>query len=165
MKKLDDSSEDDVGWRRVDEVHVSGPVAVIGDIHGRSDLSARLLVELRDMPVFILGDVGDRGPDTSGVTELLVQREARGVRGNHEDWQSTGVEAAAGVAVAPPSDDLLATARLILARRQRAETPAPPARLWPVVMADVRALSLETAQEASLAIACYALLFGRSQEW
>ena len=61
-------------------------MAVIGDIHGRDDLLAPLLDLLGDMPVLVVGDVCDRGPDTRAVIERLVGRGARGVRGNHEDW-------------------------------------------------------------------------------
>ncbi|MCC7069880.1 MAG: serine/threonine protein phosphatase [Deltaproteobacteria bacterium] len=76
----------DAGTVRMDVIEVRGPVAVIGDIHGRADLLARLLAQLGDMPVFVVGDVCDRGPDTREVIELLLARGARGVRGNHEDW-------------------------------------------------------------------------------
>ncbi|MES2641376.1 MAG: metallophosphoesterase [Myxococcota bacterium] len=63
------------------------PVAVIGDIHGRADLLARLLEALpADIPVLVTGDVGDRGPDTRGVLDLLVARGADGTRGNHDEW-------------------------------------------------------------------------------
>ncbi|MDP2316862.1 MAG: metallophosphoesterase [Pseudomonadota bacterium] len=63
------------------------PVAVIGDIHGRSDLLARLFEALpAEMPVLVTGDVGDRGPDTRGVLDLLVARGAEGTRGNHDEW-------------------------------------------------------------------------------
>lgn len=81
-----DDSEEERGWNRVDTIDVRGPVAVIGDIHGRADLLGALLERLGDMPVFVVGDVNDRGPDTAGVIELLVKRGARGVRGNHEEW-------------------------------------------------------------------------------
>ena len=63
-----------------------GPVAVLGDIHGRSDLLRRLLAELGDMPVLSVGDVVDRGPDSKGCVELLIERGAVGVMGNHEEW-------------------------------------------------------------------------------
>ncbi len=77
---------DEQGWNRVDVVDVAGPVAVIGDIHGRADLLGRLLAKVPSMAVFVVGDVCDRGPDTRGVIDLLVKRGARGVRGNHEGW-------------------------------------------------------------------------------
>jgi serine/threonine protein phosphatase 1 len=83
---------DDTSWRRVDTVEVPGPVAVVGDIHGRLDLLQALVARLDAqhpqgaMPLFVVGDVVDRGPDTRGVLDLLVARGARGVRGNHEEW-------------------------------------------------------------------------------
>ena len=61
--------------------------------------------------------------------------------------------------------ELRATAKVIIARRQRAGVLASPVRLWPVVFADVQALSLEPRREASLALACYAPLFGCPEEW
>jgi serine/threonine protein phosphatase 1 len=70
----------------METLHVEGPVAVLGDIHGRADLLMRLLALLGTMPIFVVGDVCDRGPDTRGVVELLSERGARGVRGNHEEW-------------------------------------------------------------------------------
>jgi serine/threonine protein phosphatase 1 len=83
---------DDHAWRRLETIETAGPVAVLGDIHGRLDLLERLLTRLdalhpaRKMPVFVVGDVVDRGPDSKGVVDLLAVRGARGVRGNHEDW-------------------------------------------------------------------------------
>jgi len=62
------------------------PVAVIGDIHGCRDLLAALLARLGDMPVLVIGDVVDRGPDSRGVVDLLMERGVRGVLGNHEEW-------------------------------------------------------------------------------
>jgi serine/threonine protein phosphatase 1 len=76
----------------VDTLAVEGPVAVVGDIHGRADVLGRLVERLDGMhpagrmPLFVVGDVIDRGPDSRGVIEMLVSRGARGVRGNHEDW-------------------------------------------------------------------------------
>lgn len=61
--------------------------AVIGDIHGRADLLAALLDRLPpDLPILVVGDLCDRGPDTKGVLDLLVARGARGVVGNHDEW-------------------------------------------------------------------------------
>lgn len=63
------------------------PVAVLGDLHGRSDLLRAMLDALPpDMPVLVAGDVCDRGPDTRGVLDLLVARGADGVCGNHDLW-------------------------------------------------------------------------------
>lgn len=61
-------------------------VAVLGDIHGASHLLKALLELLDDRHVVSAGDVNDRGPDTAGVVEQLVQRGATGVCGNHEQW-------------------------------------------------------------------------------
>jgi serine/threonine protein phosphatase 1 len=63
------------------------PVAVIGDIHGQAEMLGRLLRRLpASMPVLLTGDLGDRGPDTRGVLDQLVARDARGVCGNHDIW-------------------------------------------------------------------------------
>jgi serine/threonine protein phosphatase 1 len=71
----------------VDSVSVVVPAAVIGDVHGRADLLRALLERLPpDMPVFVMGDLCDRGPDTRAVIDLLVARGARGVVGNHDLW-------------------------------------------------------------------------------
>ncbi len=67
------------------------PVAVIGDIHGCADLLEEMLRRLEDMPVLVTGDTCDRGPDTRRVLDLLVHRDAQGVRGNHEEWLITWV--------------------------------------------------------------------------
>lgn len=70
-----------------------GPVAVVGDIHGRSDMLAALLRHLPvDVPLLVLGDLCDRGPDTRGVLDLLIERGARGVHGNHELWFRDWIE-------------------------------------------------------------------------
>ncbi|MBN2799997.1 MAG: metallophosphoesterase [Deltaproteobacteria bacterium] len=62
------------------------PVAVIGDIHGRLDLLLPLLDQIGDRKLLVLGDLVDRGPDARGVIETLIEREAVGVLGNHEEW-------------------------------------------------------------------------------
>jgi serine/threonine protein phosphatase 1 len=73
-------------------------IYAIGDIHGRSDCLRRVhdLIDrdkarpgARGRPVEIyLGDYVDRGPDSQGVIELLIERsravEARCLLGNHE---------------------------------------------------------------------------------
>lgn len=73
---------DDLRRLRFDE-----PVAVVGDIHGQADLLRALLARLPpSMPVLVLGDLCDRGPDARGVIDALVARGADGVRGNHDEW-------------------------------------------------------------------------------
>lgn len=62
------------------------PIAVVGDLHGQLDLLDKLLLELGDRPLVVVGDVIDRGPDTRGVVARLIERGAVGVRGNHEEW-------------------------------------------------------------------------------
>ena len=62
------------------------PTAVVGDIHGRADLLEQLLERIGPLPLLVAGDVCDRGPHTRDVIEMLVRRDAWGVRGNHEEW-------------------------------------------------------------------------------
>ncbi|WP_169711805.1 metallophosphoesterase family protein [Henriciella litoralis] len=75
-------------------------IYAIGDIHGEldrlRDLHARImfhherLYSDRSMTLIHLGDFVDRGPDSAGVLELLIEMEARddinviNLRGNHE---------------------------------------------------------------------------------
>ncbi len=75
-------------WRgeHVRAVTFDGPVAVIGDIHGRLDLLDALLARIGTLPIVVVGDVCDRGPDTRGVIDRLVARGAIGVMGNHDLW-------------------------------------------------------------------------------
>lgn len=71
------------------EIAHDGPVAVIGDIHGRLDHLDRLLAKLPDeTELVVVGDLCDRGPDTRGVITRLIERGARGCMGNHEEWFS-----------------------------------------------------------------------------
>ncbi len=64
----------------------SRPVAVLGDIHGDDLRLEHMLRLLGTRQVLFCGDLGDRGPDTRRVLDLLIARGARGVRGNHEEW-------------------------------------------------------------------------------
>src|SRR5689334_19785695 len=70
------SAAPEVHWasRGVERLSLPGPVAVVGDIHGESDLLRRLLDELGDMPVISVGDVVDRGPDSKGAIDLVLER-------------------------------------------------------------------------------------------
>lgn len=66
----------------------------VGDIHGRLDLLERLIrrlepeLDLDDRLVFV-GDYVDRGPDSKGVIDFLLnlqtQRDCVFLKGNHED--------------------------------------------------------------------------------
>lgn len=68
----------------------------IGDVHGRTDLLARLLARIevhragRERRLVVLGDVIDRGPDSAGAVALLREVQAREpacvtcLLGNHE---------------------------------------------------------------------------------
>lgn len=107
-------------------------VYAIGDIHGCDDLLAGLIggieadLEPGETPLIIfLGDYVDRGPDSRGVIERLVQLRAKwpGTRflgGNHEEamlrflqdmeaglvWSTYGGKAAMrSYGVEPPEDD------------------------------------------------------------
>jgi serine/threonine protein phosphatase 1 len=74
-------------------------IYAIGDIHGRLDLLERLLAGIdgddaqrgtAETTLIFLGDLVDRGPDSAGVVERLLQfsREADATRflmGNHEE--------------------------------------------------------------------------------
>jgi serine/threonine protein phosphatase 1 len=74
---------------------ISGPVAVIGDLHGQSDQLESLLNQLERLPDFrerwvvFLGDLIDRGPDSRGVIDRVLDLMRRHPRtcclcGNHE---------------------------------------------------------------------------------
>ncbi len=74
---------------------ISGPVAVIGDVHGQLSKLEAVLTKLRgrrdfqDRWIVFIGDFVDRGPDTNGCIEaaLRLQKEhpkTTAVAGNHE---------------------------------------------------------------------------------
>lgn len=77
------------------EQSISGPVAVIGDVHGQVEQLERILDQLSQLPnahrrwIVFIGDLVDRGPDPRGALDLfcdLRQRHPRTtlVSGNHE---------------------------------------------------------------------------------
>jgi len=75
------------GASHIRTVEHAGPVAVIGDIHGRVDLLDALLRELpREAAIVVVGDLCDRGPSTREVIARLIDRGAAGARGNHDEW-------------------------------------------------------------------------------
>lgn len=74
---------------------ISGPIAVIGDVHGQIDQLERVLSELRARPDFhdrwivFIGDLVDRGPDPKSALDMFLElREEHPnttlVCGNHE---------------------------------------------------------------------------------
>lgn len=77
------------------EASISGPVAVIGDVHGQVDQLGRILEQLRGLPdyerrwIVFIGDLVDRGPDPKGAIDLVLDltvhhRRTTVISGNHE---------------------------------------------------------------------------------
>ncbi|TNE92623.1 MAG: hypothetical protein EP330_01370 [Deltaproteobacteria bacterium] len=60
--------------------------AVIGDVHGRTALLDLLLPHLGGRDLFFLGDLCDRGPDSKGALQRVVDHGGRTVLGNHDLW-------------------------------------------------------------------------------
>lgn len=91
-------------WPDADTPRARAPddtrVYAVGDVHGRSDLLARLHEEIRRdaaaapesrKVIVYLGDYVDRGPDSAGVLSMLIDGPIDGVeqvclKGNHEDF-------------------------------------------------------------------------------
>lgn len=61
-------------------------LCAIGDVHGRLDLLEQLLSRLpQDRPIFLVGDVIDRGDQSAQVMDYLMARpDLVCLRGNHE---------------------------------------------------------------------------------
>ena len=68
---------------------------IIGDIHGYADLLRQLVdkicTELQEQDVIVfLGDYIDRGPDSKGVIDIILQLQKQHqvvcLKGNHEQW-------------------------------------------------------------------------------
>ncbi len=70
---------------------------VIGDIHGCRRTLEELIAKLaptKDDALYFLGDLIDRGPDSQGVVQSLIDLRSRGyqvhcLRGNHEEFLLT----------------------------------------------------------------------------
>lgn len=110
VKTLDHSLVPQVGQSGKPNSGLQGRLIVIGDIHGmKSDLE-RLLAKLdfdstRDHLV-CAGDMISKGPDSTGVLELLMQLGASAVRGNHEDgvlkaWKKLHAKSVSGAHNSP----------------------------------------------------------------
>lgn len=80
-------------------------VYAVGDIHGRLDLFERLIAQVEaddaargdaNTTIILLGDLVDRGPDSSGVVEaairLKARRQVRILCGNHEEMFLNSLE-------------------------------------------------------------------------
>ena len=81
---------------------MSEPVYAVADIHGHLDQLERalVLIELdggRDAPVVFTGDLVDRGPESRGVLDRLIDGQAAGkpwtvLKGNHDDMFQRYIE-------------------------------------------------------------------------
>jgi len=67
------------------------PVAIVGDVHGESERLASVLASqvIKGRRLIFVGDYIDRGPDSKGVLDLLVELQETCdrlvlLRGNHE---------------------------------------------------------------------------------
>ncbi|QXE89185.1 serine/threonine protein phosphatase [Geomonas subterranea] len=77
-----------------------GRTLTIGDIHGCAQTFCRLLeiVQLeKSDTLYLLGDMIDRGPDSYGVIETILDLQMEGydirpIRGNHEDMMLLAVQ-------------------------------------------------------------------------
>lgn len=130
-------------------------VYAVGDVHGRLDLLGPLLRDIAEdaiaaqpaeRPLLVmLGDYVDRGPDSKGVVDLLLQMrtygriETRTLKGNHEEallrflddpafgptWaENGGGPALASYGVQPPASRTDAEAWETASREFRAALPA-----------------------------------------
>lgn len=89
---------------------IKGPVAIIGDLHGQLEQLEQLLDQLYALPDFsrrwlvFLGDYVDRGPDSYGVIETILQlqkehRKVAAICGNHD------LAMASALGIVPQTDD------------------------------------------------------------
>jgi serine/threonine protein phosphatase 1 len=86
----------------MERIEMDGPVAVVGDIHGCREALDELIGALGGIPLLFLGDLVDRGPDSRGVVQRMIDIGARGVRGNHEEWFAAWAAGATPAATAIP---------------------------------------------------------------
>jgi len=91
---------------------ITGPVAVIGDVHGQVQQLSAVLEQLRSLPdydrrwIVFIGDMVDRGPDPKGAIDLMVDvmvhhERTTVVSGNHE----LAMAAALGLVETPDYSD------------------------------------------------------------
>lgn len=69
---------------------MSETVVIFGDVHGESEKLRSLIDEARsrwgEVSFYGLGDFIDRGKDSKGVVQILIDENIRGILGNHELW-------------------------------------------------------------------------------
>jgi len=68
-----------------------GQTVIFGDVHGQADQLKEVIFMAQerfgtDLDLYTVGDLIDRGPDSSGVIELCIKYGVRGVYGNHDQW-------------------------------------------------------------------------------
>ncbi|MEL7153593.1 MAG: metallophosphoesterase, partial [Pseudomonadota bacterium] len=73
---------------------MSGPIYAVGDIHGYTDELERALELIErdggaNAETIFVGDYVDRGPDSAGVLDILIEGQAEGrnwitLKGNHD---------------------------------------------------------------------------------
>ncbi|WP_437228701.1 metallophosphoesterase [Planctomicrobium sp. SH661] len=82
---------------------ITGPVAVIGDVHGQLDQLRIVLKQLAELPdydrrwIVFIGDLVDRGPDPKGAIDLILETIDQHERtalvcGNHEYAMSAALK-------------------------------------------------------------------------
>lgn len=68
------------------ETRISGPVAVIGDVHGQTEKLDAILTQLDQRGdlakrwIAFMGDLVDRGPDPAGTLDLIAELIRDGVK-------------------------------------------------------------------------------------
>ena len=86
------------------EKSISGPIAVIGDVHGQVEQLARVLEQIESLPdyerrwVVFIGDLVDRGPNPKAAIDLMLQQFERHSKttiicGNHELAMAASIQA------------------------------------------------------------------------
>ncbi|KAJ5603684.1 hypothetical protein N7537_006640 [Penicillium hordei] len=98
---------------------VSGRVVIVGDVHGmRKSLEALLdkvgFDKSKGDHLILVGDLVNKGPDSSGVVDLAIKLGASAVRGNHEN------------AVLNAAAEINATRDTLLHSRNLTSSPAVP---------------------------------------
>ncbi|WP_170417428.1 metallophosphoesterase family protein [Ruegeria atlantica] len=81
---------------------MSTPIYAVGDIHGQLDMLHAALARIEaeggpDARIVFLGDYVDRGPDSRGVLDLLIEGQRAGrnwimVKGNHDRMMTRFVQ-------------------------------------------------------------------------